>query len=224
MIVILAAGTIFVLLGGQVKPAIGTSLLASGFVGFLELVYRYVVREDTRRTDAMTAAGLFSIFDHRDLDRYHTLMHERWQRLDILGYSLRNFYESFGQTLLDRAQADSKICVRILVVNPATAQSKAKEAAEGHAAGTFATAIEAMKVKYNKVANIEIRLLEEDFTTMVFRIDDVMFVGPQFQSLPSKATPTFEMQKGKNAWLFHAYEREFDALWNPRVLHEKRGA
>ena len=211
--VISLVGLICVIVGNTVLVAVGTSLIASGFVGLLELTYRSVVREDTTRTDAMIAGGLYSVYHHRDLDRYHSFMHEPWERLDIFGYSLRNFFDSFGQRVLERADADQRVRVRILVVDPASAPSKAKEAAEGHVPGTFLQAIESIKAKYGGRSNVEIRLLKEELTTMVFRIDNVMFVGPQFRSAPSKATLTLELHKGRDTWLYSAYEGEFTLMW-----------
>jgi hypothetical protein len=53
---------------------------------------------------------------------------------------------------------------------------------------------------------------------MVFRIDDIMFVGPYFSSKPSKATPTYEIKNEKDAWLFNDYQNEFNNLWEKAVI------
>jgi len=213
---ILLVGMVLIFLPGEsstLRP-IGTSLVASGIVIVLDIIYKNIVEEHRESLDALLASGLEAIYNRRDLDKYHVLMASLSSRLDIAGYSLRNFYESFRQILLDRLHDHPSLQVRILVVDPGCTHSAAREKIERLVPGTFQKNIEQLKEALRDHPTVTIRTLQADLTTMVFRIDTTMFVGPQFQSAPSKSAVTLEIKEARDAWLFRAYEREFDHLWS----------
>jgi len=217
VLLLLALGLVFILSGGTVLPSIGTSLFASGIVGLLELVYRRITGEDTTTVEAIIGSGLHAVYEQRSLDEYRSLVQSVSGQLDIAGYSLRSFLESFGQILVDRLGRNRSLRVRMLLVDPKSPNSQARERLENHAPGTFSKSIENVHRTFDEVPNVEIRLLHADLTTMIFRLDRVMFVGPQFVSKSSRATATLELRQTKHAWLFRDYEQEFDAMWNSAV-------
>ena len=212
--VITLTGLVLVLAGSDTVAAVGTSLIASGIVGILELVYRAIIAEENPAAVAITRAGVSAIHDRRDIDKYHSLMSNLSSRLDICGYSLRGFYESFRETLRSALDEHPSLHVRILLVDPKSEHSREREAAEGHADGTFVASIAKIRQDLSDRANVDIRFVSDAITTMVFRMDSVMFVGPQFISVPSKATPTIELKAQESAWLFQSFEKEFDQMWD----------
>ena len=199
---------------GEVSKSIGTSLVASGIVGCLDLAYRRIIDENASRADEILNSGLTAIYNRRDIDAYHQLMSSVSSRLDITGYSLRNFYDSFNHVLRERLRNSPRLRVRFLVVDPTSPHSIEREALEGHAPGTFANSIELLKQTFKDFEGVEARAYPGGLTTMVFRIDERMFVGPQFLSAASKATVTLEADRHGDSWLFQAYEREFEAMWS----------
>lgn len=212
--VVLLIGCLLIGLGSPVTLAVGTSLVASGIVGLLEILHRYLVGEESHIVGLAEEAGLIGLYNRRDLERYHHLMANATDAIDICGYSLRSFFDSFRDVLLAKANEIPSFRARILLVDPSIKVSKAREKAEQVAHGTFQTAMQTLASTFANCTNIEIRLLSEPLTTMVFRIDDTMFIGPQFNSVPSRAAPTFEVVSTRNSWLFKTYAREFDELWN----------
>lgn len=212
--VILLGGIVLITTGSAIPMAIGTSLVASGIVGLLEIVHRFLISEENQLLRAAERAGLSGIYARRDLDRYHELMPQASTIVDICGYSLRAFFDSFRDVLLEKAKRNQSFRARLLVVDPSIHVSEDRERVEGLTPGTFKTSTANLIEAFSSVFNVEIRLLPTPLTTMVFRIDGTMFVGPQLMSVSSKATPTFELNSGKNSSLFTAYEREFDELWN----------
>jgi hypothetical protein len=46
---------------------------------------------------------------------------------------------------------------------------------------------------------------------MIYKIDDVMFIGPHFYKKKSKSTLTIEISEGQ--WLFNEYQNEFNRMW-----------
>lgn len=214
--IILLAGFVLILWPAQSKvpSSIGTSLVASGIVVVLDLVYRRIIDEDAIATKAILRSGLTNIYDRRDIDKYHSLMKSLSSRLDVSGYSLRSFHDSFAQILTDHLHKNRGLKVRLLVVNPDSAQSRAREASEGLLPGTFSASVARLKGSFAFSGNVEIRSIDTELTTTFFRLDDTMFVGPQFLSLPSRATFTMEVHKGQDSWLFKSYETEFRSMWD----------
>jgi len=213
--VLLLGGITLILLptNGAVFKSIGTSLVASAVVGLLNLFYELIVEDSRAIADALLESGITAIYNRRDLDRYHTLINSVTSQLDIAGYSLRAFFESFGQALAERLKKDKHLKVRLLVVDPDSEQSRARERLEGHVVGTFAGSIHQIQNTFRGYSNVSIRVAPGDLSTMVFRLDSIMFVGPQLTSCPSRASVTFEIERKKHSWLFDAYELEFESMW-----------
>ena len=46
---------------------------------------------------------------------------------------------------------------------------------------------------------------------MIYRIDNVMYVGPYFYGKSSKSTNTIKLDK--EGWLFQEYKVEFEHMW-----------
>ena len=210
--VILLTGILCIVSGQALWVSIGTSLMASGLVGILELIYRRLTAQDTAVVEAILSSGLHAAHEHRSLDKYRSLV-ESFSILDIAGYSLRSFRESFEQTITGRLGRGSIANMRLLVVDPESQHSRNREALEGHPPGVFAKSVEDLIKAFKGQSNVEIRLYEGDLTTMIFRLDGTMFVGPEFISRASRSSMTFEVVDRKHAWLFHQFEQEFDAMW-----------
>jgi hypothetical protein len=211
---ILVGGVALILWNEGASAAVGTSLVASGLVGLLDLFYKYITTGEEAGAVEIRASGLRAVSSRRDLDRYHTLMSSLSSRLDIAGYSLRNFNESFGDILFTKLQADAQLRARLLLVNPKSPRSQEREQLEGlHAPQTFEKSVDSVVRRFGTIRNAEVRLLDGDLTTMIFRIDNTMFVGPQFISKASRSTVTFELEKAEGKWLFDQFEREFEAMW-----------
>ena len=192
--------------------SIGTSLIAAGIVALLEL-WKDLSRNKMleRINNIILEAGVDYIFRKRDIDKYDHLMQNLNNNLDITGYSLNGFYESYADLLMERINKVPWISVRMLVVNPDSEFSKHRAALEGKKPASVKDSINRMKQKFGKCKNIKLKQIDSPLTTMIFRIDDAMFVGPHFYKKPSKSTLTIELDK--NGWLYEEYEKEFEKLW-----------
>ena len=193
--------------------SIGTSLIASGIVALLDL-WKEMIKDKLldKVRGVITEGGIDFVYEKRDLDKYDVLMKSLKDKLDITGYTLNAFYESYSDLLVDKAQNNAGLSVRILLIDPESEFSKHRANLEDRTVEAFKNSVERIRKKFADYKNIEIRLIDTPLTTMIFRIDDVMFVGPHFYKKPSKSTITFELnQKG---WVFREFEREFERLWN----------
>jgi hypothetical protein len=192
--------------------AIGTSLIAAGIVALLEL-WKDLSRNKMleRINNVILDGGINFVFPKRDLDKYDLLMKNFNNKLDIVGYSLNAFYESYADLLVEKTQETPSMIVRMLLVNPESDASKHRAEMEGKSSKSVEDSVNRLKQKFNDAKNIEIRQINSPLTTMIFRIDETMFVGPHFYKKPSKSTLTLELDK--DGWLYQEYEKEFEKLW-----------
>jgi hypothetical protein len=192
--------------------AIGGSLVASAIVYFLDLIKDlYKANLQKKINNIIFDGGIEFIYDKRDLDKYDALVRNLKKSIDISGYSLNAFNDSYGQILKEKFKNDSTITIRILLVNPLTPFSKEREAQENNAANTYLNSVNKIIRTYSGINNVIIKTINNPLTTMFYRIDDSLFVGPHLFKKPSKSTVTYELRK--NGWLFEAYQNDFNNLW-----------
>lgn len=230
-IVILCFGYIFIQIGYSLSSkhntfsmiclSIGTSLIAAGIVAILELWRGFRQSKVMSEVNSVIFdAGVKNIYNKRDLDKYDKLMERLNESLDIVGYSLSSFYGSYADLIEKKILNAHALKVRILFIDPDSIFSKNREELEGNKKGTFKNDVEKLVKKFSKYqSNIEIRKINSSLTSMVFRIDNVMFVGPHFYKKESKSTHVFELSR--DGWLFEEYQREFDKLWDESEACEK---
>ena len=192
--------------------SIGTSLLASGIVMLLEAMREYLKESlFSKIKKIIYEGGLEALFKKRDLDRYDILMEKLSKKLDITGYTLNSFFDSYSDLLSNKAVNFPNLNIRILLVDPQSPFSEVRALIENRSKESFADSVDRIKTFVEKYKCIEMRLLSAPLSTMIFRIDDNMFVGPQFHKKTSKSTLTIELNK--KGWLFEEYEDEFNRLW-----------
>jgi hypothetical protein len=212
-IIVILLGTIGVLVFEGSGRDIASSVIASGLVSMFYLYSKYVDDVDRDRRIAFDAAGLYRVNPTRRAD-YATPLKAAATQVDVMGYSLRSFLDDHAATL--RMKGGNGFQARILVVAPDSPASRAQESAEGFKAGTFATAIEHIRDAFaDNDPMIQVRTTNHALPTMVFRMDDAMFVGPYFSHESSAVTATMELRG--SGWLFAEYEAEFEALWKAGV-------
>lgn len=221
-VLLLLFGAIFVLWGIDVHEqiikntilmSIGTSLIAGGIVAALDL-YRNAGQEQIYKNinNVIVKAGVEQIYEKRDLDEYDQLIKGAKSSIDVLGYSLRGFYQSYKEILIDKASRNPCFSVRILLVEPDSISSKYRENNEdGKVAGIYKKSIDVIMQGFTNLSNIEIRTIDVPVGNMIYRIDDTMYVGPYFYKRNSKSTNTIKL--GKDGWLYKEYQQEFDNMW-----------
>ena len=202
------------LIKNTILVSVGTSLIAGGIVAALDL-FRNVGREHVYHNidNIVLKAGIENVYSKRDLDEYDALINHAKKSIDVMGYSLRGFYQSYKDIILEKADRNSDFTVRILLVDPASPSSKWRENNEdGQVRGTYQKSLEVIKQGFSNKANIEIKVIDIPLGHMIYRIDDVMYVGPYFYEKNSKSTNTLRLSK--EGWLFKEYQSEFDNMWS----------
>lgn len=193
--------------------SIGTSLLVAGIVTAFnqlkELAQSKIIKSIK---NVIFNAGVEDVFPKRDLDKYDKLMHNLSESLDIVGYTINAFYESYSDILLAKVKSNPNLSVRILVVDPESPFSKNRAEQEGKSIDSIRDSINRLKDKLGSISNIRCKGIKAPLTTMIFRIDKTLFVGPHLYKKPSKATLTMELNEG--GWLYEIYRKEFEDLWS----------
>lgn len=192
--------------------SIGTSLVAAGIITLLDLWKELLKNRVLEKVNnVIFDCGINHVFQKRDLDKYDSLMKKLSRNLDITGYSLNAFYESYADLIIKKIKSDHSIKIRILVVNPDSLFAKHRAELEDKNYESIKNSIDRIKSKFECFDNVELRKIDSPLTTMIFKIDTVMFIGPHFHKKPSKSTVTLELNK--DGWLYLEYQDEFERLW-----------
>jgi len=196
----------------NILVSIGTSVIATGIVIILDLWKNFSVSKLLERIkNIINDGGLNLLYKKRDIDRYDSLIKELDTSLDICGYSLGGFFDSFSDRLKEKI-INKNVKARVLFVDYNCEAAKIRAQIEGKSIDLFKNRFETFKNYFDRLTGIEIRKIDVPLSTMVFRLDDTMFVGPHFYKKQSKSTLTIELKKGK--WMFEEYQNEFDRMWN----------
>jgi hypothetical protein len=213
-VIVALLGVIGILVGTLigVKPFadLGVSFVAAGLVSLFYLYEMFVSEVAASRAYRLDKAGIRNIYPSRGEVDYATVMRHAHGRVDIMGYSLRAFTDMHAQQVIAKSAAGLE--ARILVVDSESQSAKDQEKGEGYPPGTFRGGVARVKQVFgNKAPAIQVKTTWKALPEMVFRIDDVMWVGPYFSERASGTTVTLEL--AEDGWLFQEYAQEFDALW-----------
>lgn len=193
--------------------SIGTSLIATSIVLFLDL-WRIFAKDNVLKkvNSIIFDAGVNDIFKKRKLDKYDSLILDVKDEICISGYSLSGFYESYKDILIDKLNNSSSLKIKILIVDPSSEFSRDRERLEGNATGIFLNNINKLNETFSVFDNVEIKSMKTPLTTMIYKIDDVLFIGPHFYKTSSASTPTMELSR--SGWMYDAYMSEFYRMWD----------
>lgn len=195
----------------NIAISIGTSLVATGVVLALDLVRRNTNKRVNRRTkNILGHSGIQWVYEKRDLDKYDHLIKRVSDRLDICGYSLGAFFDSYGEIIKKRATIND-LKIRVLFVNPNSEAARARAELEGKPSNHFEDRFNSFMNFFSGTSSVEIKTIDTPLSSMIYRIDNIMFIGPHFYKTQSKSTLTIELSKG--SMLFNEYQKEFDRMW-----------
>ena len=202
-------------LGALIALSVGGSILATGLCS---IVYQAIIRHtrnEKKRLREMHDAGLLSVHKRRELtSRYRELIDQCQSNIDVLGWSLRRFHDSYSAKILSLAESNASLKVRLLVVDPASKEAELRGEAEGESPTYFRDCLETLKgfaASYPTCVRIKVLKQGVRIPTMFFRIDDAAFVGPYFHGQRSNLDVTYEITS--RGWLFDRYLEQFETLW-----------
>ncbi len=214
----------FIFLGyfpnNQIIINIGAGLLASGIVAIFYLIYPQIDFE--RDYLHFRQMGLIDVYHRRDQNKeYSLLLQKSKKNIDVLGLGLNQFREDNEAIIKDKALEG--VIIRLLVVDPKSPITAIRSYQEKDLKGeTIEIPLKKLK-SYVKEVNdlvnlskrgkkIQLKCYNAVPSTMIFRIDDIMFVGPYLHKLPSRTTITYKLESDTE--LFKQHENHFNELWN----------
>lgn len=210
-VIVILVGTVGALAFHGRARDVATSVLASGLVSIFYLYDRFVSDGNEDRLKVLDRAGVQRVYPSRREIDYATVMKKAHRQVDVVGYSLRAFTDAHAEVVA--AKAEEGVSARILVVDPQSEAAREQEASEGYDAGTLASGVQRVVKRFGGLKPaVEVRQIRHAVPEMIFRIDDVMWVGPYFSTRSSATTLTWELDD-RDGWLFRQYAEEFDALW-----------
>lgn len=201
-------------LTASIYISFGASLLASALIILLDLWKEFSKDKIFDKiTNIIVEGGVVKIYKKRDIDKYDKLIQKLENNLDICGYSLNAFYESYYDILKLKIRKNKSLQVRILFVNPKTEFSKHRAALEGHTIeGVYENSFQRLLDGFKECSdNVNIKIIDAPLTTMIFRLDNTMFIGPHLHRKTSKSTVTYELDS--KGWLYEEYLNEFNTMW-----------
>jgi hypothetical protein len=219
-LIVILSGTILILLNIEVIKEVGVSIVASGLVTLFYFAYPRTNIEE--KYNEIIETGLTGVYVSRDLkDEYTKLLRNVKRNIDVLGLALNKFREDNGDVV--KAKCLEGVSVRFLVMDPESKFFEVKAKEEGDIAGEIIKAPHEKLKAYIEEVNgfveskdqgkkIEIKYYKSTPSTMIFRIDDTMYIGPYLHKRISRKTCTFRLRKGSE--LFRQYEAHFEQLWN----------
>lgn len=206
----------------QIMMNIGAGFLASGIVAIFYLIYPHIDFErDYLRFRQM---GLKDVYLRRDQSQeYSELLKKAQKNIDVLGLGLNQFREDNESVIKEKSFEG--VAVRLLVVDPKSPIIAIRSYQEKDLKGemieiplkklkTYVIEVNKKIDEAKKGKKIQIKRYNAVPSTMIFRIDDIMFVGPYLHKLPSRTTITFKIES--NTELFKQYETHFNELWNDK--------
>lgn len=223
VVVILAGGLLG--LAGKLWNApeigvVGLSLVSSGIVTLFYFAYPKSNVEE--KYSELTRSGLAAAYSSRDLQaEYARLLKDAKKKIDVLGLGLGKFREDNGEIISLKCQEG--IATRFLVLEPGSIAHKSRSKEEEDVAGETISIPQDKLLKFVKETNklirsgsgggapIQLRYYRSTPGIMIFRIDDVMFVGPYLHKKISRHTVTFKLERGD---LFAQFAEHFEKLWN----------
>ena len=200
--------------------SIGAGLFTSGIVALFYLIYPQVdIESDFLQFRRM---GLRKVYPRRDINQeYSKLLEKTEKQIDVLGFGLNQFREDNGDIVKNKAIKG--INIRLLVIDPKSSILKIRSYQENDMGGeTIEIPLKKLKEYVNEVnktieelgrgEKIKIKCYNALPSTMIFRIDDTMFIGPYLHKRLSRTTITYKIEGGTE--IFKQYENHFGDLWN----------
>jgi len=194
--------------------SIGASLIATAIVLFLDL-WREVAKDNILKkvNSIIIKAGIHDVYPGRKLEKYDNLIANCKEEILISGYSLNGFFESYNSIIKSKLDSGQDLKIKVLIVNPNSNFSKERERQEGYKEGEmFKGHVARLIESFKDYDNIEIKLLDSPLTTMIYKIDNVLFIGPHFHKTSSASTLTYELTD--TGWLYKSYINEFNRMWD----------
>lgn len=213
-LVVITGGVALLFLTLPPLKDIGTSLVASGIVGWFSLYVVKVQQAQRESVSRLIDSGLVDIYpDRSEKTIYAKYLTACEKHLDIQAESLSRFYTDFKDIL---PKLDSKgVKIRLLLLDPDSVQCEMRQKEEAEAERMdLAKRIRQQTHQFLalQLKNLELRWYACTPGINYFRADDFTFFGSYFVGIISRNSLTFLAKTyGK---VVIPYTQHFEKVWN----------
>lgn len=190
--------------------SIGTSLIAGALMSLATLWIDQIRNGEAIRMRDLVETGLVAAYPRRNLTEEYDALVANAKVIDVTGYTLKSFSEQNEEVLRKRAEQQSPVLVRILLVDPESESSKIMQHAENLSTGQYSGSRDSLLKSLGNIPGVEVRLSPRHLSMMIYRIDNILFTGPYPASAKSAKAFTLKLGRG---WLFDRQMEDFEALW-----------
>ena len=143
------------------------------------------------------------------------------KNIDIIALGMRAYRDAKGEVI--KSKLDSNVQLRILTMNPDNELLKVKEKEENVSEGSIKKDIEELinwgKSLKKEGNNITIKIYDAYPLDSYLRIDNTIYVGPQWYKTTSQQTMAYEFTEGGKGYI--CYTNYFNKLWDDDNLSKK---
>ncbi len=206
--------------------AIGTSIIATGLVGWVIFFYVRYTKEQEERRLRLESIGLVDAFAGRSVhikDEYQERFAAARQKIDFYGFGLRALREDF---LNEFPMWLSKAKIRVLLIDPSWPNGEfstadQRDIEENNSIGSIGEDVSmfiksTLKLKKNFPDSFDVRLYTCLPSVNYCRVDGEIFWGPYIVGEQSRNTPTFLVSQ--SGPLFTVFSEHFEKMWSDEKL------
>jgi len=189
------------------------TMLGFGIASFLALILRVFSLNDTNELMKYKKMGIVRILENRDEEiDYRSRIKKINKKLSIMGYTAKRLIEDFAdidspreekRVLLEKL-TNRHIKIKILI----TDRDFVSENKKNH----FDETLSKMKKIKQNFPNLEVKYYQHKPCHSIFLFDEECLIGPMFDNLESKDTPTIHAMKTSKFVQF--YLKYFDTEWD----------
>ena len=195
--------------------AVGSSLVATGIVGWTLWMYVRQQEKSAASARAIDRAGIQYVYPKRaaqirkEYDR--RLRHAK--HVDIVGFGLHSFNLDYMRKL---GELSKHATIRILIVNPESPHARARDLEEKQSPDTIKREAEEFITQFAELYHgnsLKLQLRAYDTLPMVniFRIDRDLFWGPYL--LDRNSSNTFTVRARRHGSVYSQLLAHFESVW-----------
>lgn len=227
-LIILLIGIILVILGvynenellKTIFISIGTSILSSCIITFINCAYLNQKNEQLNIIEQWGISGIYMTRAEMNNSSNKKLDNAK-KNIDIIALGMRAYRDAKEEVI--KLKLQNNVQLRILTINPDNELLKEKEKEENVYEGAIKKDIKELinwgKSLKKENNNITIKIYNAYPFDSYLRIDDTVYVGPQWYKTTSQQTMAYEFTKGGKGYI--CYTKYFEKLWNDDKLSKK---
>lgn len=199
---------------------VACSIIASAFVGLINLIANGAERKATEITQDWGLEGIYEDRTKMNVDEDKELA-KATSQLDYVGFGFSSLRNQKDEIM--RKKAVEGVSMRFLVMNPESGFLREREKAENKAEGSIKKSIYDLKAWIEELRalapnpdNVQLRFYDALPLDFYSRVDANVYFGPYWYHKDSQSTISYKYKGGSEG--FRIYTKYFENLWMDKSL------